>query len=96
MKNNNIKILNLNQAADPNQIKIPNFDDNGRYQAVIEKNSFKNSITEEIQEYFDRVEDLGIAVTTLAGIRTIAYSYFKLNELLLVSGIFQIEYLNSS
>ncbi len=89
-QNQRLELLNIDfyLAADPNQIKIPNFDENGRYQAVIEKNSFKNGLTEEIQEYFDRVEDLGIAITTLAGTPVTTYSYYKLNELLLVSGIF--------
>jgi hypothetical protein len=53
---------------------------------VIEKNGQEYGLTEEIAEFYDGKDNLGISVTTLGGARVITYSYYDINELLLVKG----------
>lgn len=54
-------------------------------QAVIEKNYEKGN-TEEIVEYYDQRNNIGIAIQTVDGIKAYTYSYYSTNELLLVKG----------
>jgi hypothetical protein len=53
---------------------------------VVEKNGQEYGLTEEIAEYFDGKDNVGISITTLGGARVITYSYYDINELLLVKG----------
>jgi hypothetical protein len=53
---------------------------------VVEKNSFDQKLSEEIREYYDGKNQVGIAVNTLAGLRTRTLSYYTTNELLLIEG----------
>jgi len=72
-------------AVDPANLPLPPFNIN-MYSAFIEKNDVDSKITEEILEFYDGTNDIAIAVNTLDGIRTVTYSYAKIDELLLVSG----------
>jgi hypothetical protein len=65
---------------------LPTFNITQRYQSSIEKNSDELSITEEISEFYDGIDNVAIAVTTLAGNVVGTYSYYNINELLLVKG----------
>jgi len=65
---------------------LPSFNVTQRYQSSIEKNSDELGITEEISEFYDGFDNVGIAVTTLAGNVIGTYSYYNINELLLVKG----------
>ncbi|CAF0782421.1 unnamed protein product [Brachionus calyciflorus] len=67
---------------DPEKLQIPAVDLNSQYQAVLERNAL--GVTEEIKEYYDGKNNIGIAITTDASLKTSAYAYFSLNELLLV------------
>ena len=63
---------------------LPFFNDSLQYQLNLERNSLDAKLTEEIIEYFDGLDNIGISINTLAGIKTYNYGYFKLNELLLI------------
>lgn len=70
--------------ADPAQLPIPTFPLDSQFQASIERNSYGE--TEDIQEYFDGKNNLGVAITVLGGLKTSVYANFGINELLLING----------
>lgn len=72
--------------ADPAGLKIPSPSPLSQYQAVLERNGL--GLTEEIKEFYDGKDNIGIAVTTEASIITVSYAYFRINELLLIKGLF--------
>jgi hypothetical protein len=55
-----------------------------KYQLSIEKNSLNTKLTEEIQEYFDGLDNIGIIISNFAGLQTYSYGYFANNELLII------------
>ncbi len=58
-------------------------------QAVIEKNTIIGNnvfVVEEVVEYFDERNNIGIAIQTLNGLKAYTYSYYNTNELLYVKG----------
>lgn len=67
-------------------MKIPNLPVDGRFQIFIEKNS--DGITEETTEIYDGKADIGVVTYFLASVKTKMYSYFNLNELITIAGIF--------
>ena len=69
---------------DPLNLPLPVLNNSQKYQLSLERNSLQTKLTEEIQEYFDGADNIGISITTFAGIKTYNYGYFELNELLLV------------
>ena len=81
-----IFILNVFKVEDPAKLNIPN----GliQAQAVIEKNTIINYafVVEEVVEYFDERNNIGIAIQTLNGLKAYTYSYYNTNELLYVKG----------
>jgi hypothetical protein len=63
---------------------------NQQYQTVIEKNF--DDLTEEIEEIYDGVNNVGIAAQTVSGNRVLTYYDYSINELLFVNGIFYQSY----
>ena len=56
-----------------------------QFYSVIEKSS--QGITEEISEFYDSVNNVGVAFQTVAGVTVGTYYNYSINELLLVKGI---------
>ena len=61
-----------------------------KYQLSIEKNSLNTKLTEEIQEYFDGFDNIGIIISNFAGLQTYSYGYFANNELLIIESNLKI------
>ena len=72
---------------DPLNLQLPALNLTSRYQLSLERNSQNLKLTEEIKEYYDGRDNIGISINIVGGIRTYAYAYTSLNELLLISGI---------
>lgn len=66
--------------------KKPDLPDTGKYQALVERNDLESLETEETREYFDGIDNIGIAIQTSGSSTIKTYSYYKLNELLVVTG----------
>ncbi len=71
-------------APDPLNLPLPVLNNTQKYQLSIEKNSLQTKLTEEIQEYFDGFDNIGIIISSFAGLQTYSYGYFAINELLTV------------
>ena len=71
-------------VPDPLNLPLPVLNNTQKYQLSIEKNSLQTKLTEEIQEYFDGVDNIGIIISSFAGLQTYSYGYFAINELLTV------------
>ena len=66
---------------------LPNVGDNKiKYQAVIERNAVDEELTEEINEFYDGVVNIGVAFSDQNGLRTYTYCYYRTNELMLIKG----------
>ncbi|CAF0782404.1 unnamed protein product [Brachionus calyciflorus] len=72
-------------SDDGENIKIPSHNSSSRFQVSVEKNSNKNIFTEEIDEFYDGLSNIGISINTFEGQKIYTYSYYDQNELLLVS-----------
>ena len=57
-----------------------------KYQASVERNDNLKQITEEITEYYDSADNIGISVSYLDGQKISTYSFYNTDELLLVKG----------
>lgn len=62
----------------------PNLTFTGRYQALVERNDLETLRTEEIREFFDGIDNIGIAIQTDGSSTIRTYSYYNLKELLVV------------
>ena len=71
---------------DGQNIPFPKQNNSQKYQANIEKNSDALKITEEIIEYYDGVDNIGISINYYDGQKVSEYSYYKTNELIIVKG----------
>lgn len=56
-----------------------------QYQAVIERNDLIKISTESIVEIFDGQRNIGIATQTYLGTTTKTFSYYNINELLVIT-----------
>jgi len=65
-------------------LPLPVLNNTQKYQLSIEKNSLQLKFTEEIQEYFDGLDNIGIIISSFAGLQTYSYGYFANNELLTI------------
>ena len=81
-----VKFYFFSKVADPANLTLPFIKLEDQYQMVVEKNSFDQKLTEEIREYYDGKNQVGIAINTLAGLRTRTISYYPSNQLLLIEG----------
>jgi hypothetical protein len=55
-----------------------------KYQTNVERNKGLIRGTEEIIEYYDSTDNLGISIQYLGGIEIRTYSYYETDELLLI------------
>ena len=72
-------------SDDGQNLPLPS-QDIAKYQASIERNNDLEKITEEITEYYDSTDNIGISINYLAGKKLSTYSYYNTDELLLVQG----------
>lgn len=56
----------------------------------VEKASQNRVIGEEIEEYYDGENNIGISINTYAGEKVYTYGYYDKNELLIVEGLYKI------
>ena len=61
-----------------------------KYQANVEKNNNLDKVTEEIIEYYDSADNLGISINFVAGKEIRTYSYYNTDELLLIASNLEI------
>ncbi len=79
-------ILHLDLAPDDGQnIPLPS-QNIQKYQANTEINRDYEKVTEEVIEYYDSVDNLGISINFVAGKEIRTYSYYDTDELLLIAG----------
>ncbi len=57
------------------------------YQADVERNKNSNGFTEEINEIYDGVKNIGVSSTYAVGQKVNTYIYPNTDELLLVTGL---------
>ena len=65
---------------------MPSAGPNDKFQMSVEKNAQNFRGTSEKQEFYDGEYDIGISLQSAAGSTIATYSYYKNNELLLISG----------
>ena len=75
-------------APDPLNLPLPILNNSQKYQFSMERNSIQAKFTEEIKEFFDGANNVGVSINNLAGIETRNYAYYDTNELLLVESEF--------
>ncbi len=52
----------------------------------IERNRADRGQTEEIQEYYDGIDNYGVSVNLFGGIEARVYSFYDTNEILVIKG----------
>lgn len=62
----------------------PDLPDTGKYMALVERNDLETLRTEETREFFDGVNNIGIAIQTDGSSTIRTYSYYSRKELLVV------------
>jgi hypothetical protein len=67
-------------------LPFPVQDSNLQYSVEIEKNKADEKYTEEIREYYDGKNNIGVSYNTFNGQTVKTYSYFYSDELLLIDG----------
>ena len=70
----------------PNPPSPPKLADKTRYSVEIERNAAYEKFTEEIREYYDSNNDVGISINRFAGQTVKTISYYKTDELLIIKG----------
>ena len=66
--------------------QFPNISISSKFSQNIERNRQDRGQTEEIQEYFDGVDNYGVSVNLLGGIETRTYSFYDQNQILVIKG----------
>ena len=79
-------LIYTDAQADPNPIPIPTIGLQDRMQATVERIKSDFPLTEEIIEWYDGALNIGVARSTVGGVTVETYSYYAVNELLLVKG----------
>ena len=81
----NLKFCDVKDISpDPANLPFPASSPKATFELFIEKNTEGYGFTETIGEIFDGKDDVGIAIQTLGGNTVLTYSYYPINELLVV------------
>lgn len=68
----------------PGGTPLPYLNPSQNFQMVVEKNA--DGMTEETEEFYDGVNNVGVATQYLAGVKLSTYYNYSINELLIVKG----------